>query len=184
MGGGVKNLVGAASVKASDFTSAYQTPFGQKLSQIFDPIVAAKNAGTLTFDQANQALTDFNQQWTAFDAAAQQWKSKGGDYEQVVDQAYDPNQAFMKTVDNVRTSLTDWTTSLKPADSTDPNQPTAPPTLQQMLAALGLTPAGAGDQAADLAAKHAQQGTKTILTGGQGVNVDPMNRSRKTLLGY
>ncbi len=170
--------------KASDFVNTFQNPFGKTLSGIIDPIDQANGKGTLTYDQANAALTDFNQQWAGFDAASNQWKLQGGDYSTVVDQAYDPNGKFMQTVTGVRSTLQGYVDKLKPAGAPAANAPPAAPTLQTILSGLGLTPQSAADQAADQQRKRALSGGRasTILTGASGLPAAA--RPQKTLLGY
>lgn len=182
---GLRSILGAASLKAKDYVSAFQDPFGKTLSDIYDPIKKASDAGTLTFDQANDAFTQFNQQWQAFDEASSQWKQRGGDYAKVVGQAYDPNGKFMKTVNSVKGDLTNWTGALKPTDPAKGNSEAAPPTLQTILTGLGLTPDGAAAGAAGQQKKRSAAATNTLLTGGRGLSeLSSANRQYKTLLGY
>lgn len=181
---GLRTVVGSASLKAEDWVNTFQNPFGQFLSQIFDPINAAQKTGGLKYQDAADALDQFNQQWTAFDAAAQQWRQKGGDYKTVVDQSYDPTKDFMKTVEMVRQSLTGWAQSLKPED-TGTSGPSAPPTAQTILG--GLSPQTVADAAALRQRRAAQVGgrSSTILTGNSGLSeLSANNRKYTTLLGY
>lgn len=178
---------GAGHQKATDFVNTYQDPFGKDLSSIYDPIQKAQAAGTLTYQQANDALTSFNQQWQAFDAAAQQWKAQGGEFKTVVDQAYDPNGDFMKTVNMVKTNLTDWTNTLQAADpsaATDNTTPSTPPDLQTILAGLGITPADAARQAVVQQSKQAMAApgySATLLGGSKGT---PTTKTKTLLAGY
>jgi hypothetical protein len=179
--------VGAGHLKANSFVQSFQNPFGDFLKQTIDPINAASKAGTLTYQQAKDALDAFNQQWTSFDTGAQQFKAMGGDYAKVVNQAYDPNKAFMQTVNGVRKTLTDYADQLKPADTGKPDDnvkdATTPPDPTK--------PAGTGGQTAQDAARTAaaQQKKKalaapgfisTILGGSQG----SATTQKPTLLGY
>lgn len=164
--------IGTGHTDANDFVQTLQNPFGKTMSGIFDPIAAEQTAGTLTYDQATAALDSFNEQWAAFDAGAQQYKAQGGEFATVVDQAYNPNQAFMQTVNNVRTSLTNWQAALKPAStSSSTNKPTRPPTATSILKPLGLTPAGAAQGAVAQQAKDAARapGFSSTLLGGAGM---------------
>lgn len=179
------SILGQAHLKASDWVNAFQNPFGKTLSKIFDPLKKASDSGTLTYDQANAGLEEFNQQWTAYQSAAQQWTDKGGDFAKVIKQNYDPGGDFMKTLNMVKTSLTDWTGSLQPADTTGDNGTGAPPSLQTLLTSLGLTSEGAASGAAAQVQKKAQSATKTLLTGGKGLpELTAANRKTTTLLGY
>jgi hypothetical protein len=182
---GVRTILGSASLKANDWVQAFQNPFGQELSKLYDPLKSASNAGTLNYQQAQDALTEFNQQWTAFDASAQQWKAKGGDYAKVVSQSYDPNGKFMQTVNMVKDALTDWTGSLPNPNGGKPTGPDTPPSLQTILGQLGLSPDDAAQKAASNVQRKAQSETQTILTGSHGLSeVSSANRKTRTLLGY
>jgi hypothetical protein len=178
------SLLAPAHKKASAFTSTFQTPFGDFMSQLIAPIWKANADKSLTYDQAKSALDSFNQQWTAFDLGAQQFKSMGGDYAKVVGQAYDPQGDFMKTVNMVRQSLTDINTALKPADTTDPNKDaTTPPDPNN--------PPGTGGQSATATARTAAANQKRRNAGGVGFlstilggSMNTTTTQRKTLLGY
>lgn len=183
---GVRSIVDAASLKANQWVQAFQNPFGQELSTIYDPIEQAQQAGTLTLQQVQDALTTFNTQWSGFQQAAKQYQAQGGDWNRVINQSLDPTGDFMKTVNMVKTNLTDWQTSLQASDpnsSSNANNPTAPPTMQTILQQLGLTPADAERNAAVTQEKHAMAApgfTGTIL-GGASLKV---NTQRPTLLGF
>lgn len=177
-------LLGKASAKANDWTGAFQTPFGQTLSSIYDPIQQAQAAGTLTYDQANTALTQFNEQWTAYQDAANQWKAQGGDYATVINQNFDANGAFMKTVNMVQQNLTNWTQGLQSSSTTANPTPTSAPTLDTILTGLGMSTNQAAADAAANTQRKAQAETRTILTGGMGLQLSPANLKKKTVLGY
>src|SRR5881409_2068179 len=180
-------LIAPAHKKASAFVDTFQNPFGSFLSTLIDPIWKAYGDKTLTYDQAKEALDQFNQQWTAFDLAAQQFKSFGGDYAKVVKQAYDPAGKFMQTVNMVRQSLTDIQTALKPAE--DPNSDAA--TKKATTPPDPNKPEGTGGKSTDEAARAAavQQKKRNMAAPGflstilGGTPMTPATQ-RKTLLGY
>lgn len=197
-----------AHAKANDWVSGFQDPFGKTLSSINDPIVAAAQAGTLTYQQANDALTQFNEQWSSLNAAAEQFQAKGGDYATAVQQAYgnvkvgtdpfaDPNAGpsgseFLDTVRQVQSFLTNQVASLKPADgSSSADTATPAPTLLTTTQQTdgGQTPAQAAAAAAERTKDQSVGGgrSSTILTGPQGLTMlTGLQRQAqsKTLLGY
>lgn len=180
---GLRTVVGSASLKANDWVDAFQDPFGKTLSGIYDPLLKASQSGSLTYQQANDALTQFNEQWNAYNSAVQQWRAKGGDYKTVVDQSLDPNGDFMKTVNMVKGALTGWVSSLQPA-ATDAANQVAPPTAQTVLG--GASPNAVAEAAALRARKQAAAGgtASTILTSWLGLKSSSSNLQRSTILGY
>jgi hypothetical protein len=184
--GGVAG-VGAGHLKANNFVQSFQNPFGDFMNQTVKSLDDAGKAGSLTYDQAKAALDEFNQNWTSFDQAANQFKQMGGDFAKVVKQAYDPNGDFMKTVNWVRPWLEGQVDSRKPADNGQPDNnvkdATTPPDPTK--------PAGTGGQTAQDAARTAAANQKkkslaapgfisTILGGSQG----NATTQKPTLLGY
>jgi len=180
----IASILGQAHWKAKAFVDTFQNPFGDYLKSL-DTVFTDAEAGKLTFDQAKAKLDEFNQQWSAFDAAAEQWKGMGGDYAKVVGQAYDPNKTFMKTVADRRAGLERLVGALTPATdpNADPNAAAAtPPDTTSILG--GLNPQGQADAAAMRAKKKALSGpgyAGTILGGASAANT---LGQRKTLLGY
>jgi hypothetical protein len=186
------SILTPAHKKANDFVQTLQNPFGKFLTDLATPIYDAANKGTLTYDQAKAALDQFNQQWTAFDTAAQQFKLQGGDYAKVFDQAYgiDPKTGkptgksdFMNTVTGVRDTLTAYVNSLQPPDASKANQPPPPPDPTK--------PTGTGGQTAQQAAQMAAQNTKKRNMAGTGFmstilggSISNTTTARPTLLGY
>lgn len=184
--GGVAGI-GAGHLKADAYVKTFQNPFGQFLSQTVDPINAASKAGSLTYDQAKAALDSFNQRWTAFDTASQQFSAMGGDYAKVVKQAYDPKKDFMKTVTGVRSTLENYVNQLKPADTgttnaatqdaTTPPDPNKPPGTGGQTAVEAARTAAVNQKRRNMAAP----GFMSTILGGSMNNT---TTQRKTLLGY
>jgi hypothetical protein len=173
-----------AHKQASAFVTSLQNPFGDFLTKLTTPLWAAAANGSLTYDQAKAAQDSFNQQWTAFDTASKTFKSQGGDYAKVVNQAYDPNKAFMQTVNMVRDSLSGYVKNLQPA-SGQPNasDTTTPPDPNHPSGTGGKTAPEAARGAAIAQGKRDAAGTGFLSTILGGSISNTMNQ-RKTLLGY
>jgi hypothetical protein len=171
-----------AHKKADAWTSAFQTPFGKTLSDIVDPLNKAAKAGTLTYQQAKDALDEYTQQWDAFQKSADQFKAMGGDYAKAVNQGFDPNGDFMKTVTGVKKTLTDYVNSLPPP-SGDPSKPSTPPDPNHPSGTGGQSSTQAARNAAVLQSKRnaAAPGFISTILGGAGLD---LKTQRKTLVGY
>src|SRR5439155_20684111 len=130
---------------------------------------AAKMKSTpLTYQEAQEALDQFNQEWTAFDTGSQEYKKMGGGFEKVVNQAYDPNKDFMKTVTAVRTGLEADVARLKGTEAPKDTTESTPPLLD---------PKASQDQAraaSDMARRRAKAGSGYAGTIVGGASASPI----------
>ena len=72
---------------ADAFRTNYQDPFHKDVAGILDPLTAAREAGTLTFDQVSTAEQAFEDRLSKFSFDADAFAVKGGEQGNVVAQA-------------------------------------------------------------------------------------------------
>src|SRR5213592_324374 len=174
--GGVAGI-GSNHKKANDYVKTFQDPFGKRLTEFSDTSDKARAAGTLDYKTAQEALDQFNQEWTAFDTGSQEYKKMGGGFAKVVNQAYDPNKDFMKTVTAVRTGLEADVARLKGTEPAKDTTESTPPLLD---------PKASQDQAraaADMARRRAKAGSGYAGTILGGASAQPALR-RPMVMGY
>ena len=192
--GGVAG-VGSNHKKANDYVNTFQNPFGERLKYFSsvnqrsapeDPNAPRSMiqggpprppSTPLTYKEAQEALDQFNQEWTAFDQGSQEYKKMGGGFEKVVNQAYDPNKDFMKTVMGVRAGLEADVARLKGTEAPKDTTESTPPLLD---------PKASVDQAraaADMARRRAKAGSGYAGTIVGGASASPILR-RPPVMGY
>lgn len=85
----IRKFVGQGRRTANEFVQNVQNPFGANLSQIVDAFDAAKKAGTLTLEQAEQSKSALAELWGSFVSTAHQFAQQGETEAKVVQQAFD-----------------------------------------------------------------------------------------------
>lgn len=170
-------LMGRGRKQANIFTSGVQTPISNRLKDIYTSANTQIQAGTLTYDEAQQALASFDTQAGEFETAAQQFEALGSKQKTVVEQG----RATVKpTYTGWRSDLAQYVEWLKPAATPEPPKPPeAPPTIDNVPAKAQ----GAADQQRKRATS-AYGRSSTILTGGGLAPLLKEQRRTATILGY
>jgi hypothetical protein len=173
-------MIGQAHPWATQWNKNVQDPFAARVKALFDPITEARKAGTLTHQQAKDALEQFNFEVSDLRQAQSEFEALGAGQRQVI-------AGSRKTLDPL---ISQWGADLQAhLDSlgAPPPEPTiAPesaPTPTSILAGEGTTPLRKAMGAAEQQRKRAMGGGRqtTILAG----NVPLGNTGRRrTLLGY
>lgn len=171
-------LFGRGRKQADLFGEIAQKPITGRLSAIVDEAVAARRAGTLTYDQAQAALEAFNTQADEFERAAAQFETLGTRQRIVAGQA---RSTVNPLIDEWRKGLQTHIDALTPTSRTNAEAPT----MGTLLAPLGQTPEGQARKRADQERKRMASGglRSTLMTGPSGLRSAAPGQ-RRTLLGY
>lgn len=93
----IKKFVGQGRKTANEFVQNVQNPFGSNLSNIVDTFDAAKKAGTLTLEQAQESKNALTELWSSFVSTANQFATQGDNEAKVVKQAFDSLSQYFGT---------------------------------------------------------------------------------------
>lgn len=178
-------LFGRGRKQADIFVQGVQNPISDRLKDLYLQANAKAQGGTLTYDEAQQALSAFDEQTGEFETAAKQFETLGSKQKTVVDRA---RNTVNPTYTQWRSELSGWAQAVKPAEPSAPAAPVSeqPPTTSSVIPGGG-TPTKMATAAAFQQRKRAASFTgraSTILTGLGLPGLSGMNQRRTSILGY
>jgi hypothetical protein len=162
--------------KANEWTKGYQTPWGDKATGFMNDIIARRQAGTLTYDEAKNAQQEFNTNVADFWDNAELFKTKGGQQKTVIDQAHtklDPivagwQKTLQESIDQLAPNPTAGVDETKP--------PALPVNVEEQ------TNAAAEEQRKRSLGMKGR--SSTILTGPSGLKNERVDSKRTLLAAY
>jgi hypothetical protein len=163
------------------FVQNVQDPFAKRVQGLFDPITEARKAGTLTYEQASQALAQFNTEVADLTQSQTEFEALGGTQKLVAQQSRD---TLNPLIDQWRADLQAHVASFPTPPEPKPITPEDAPTSISVLANEGVTPLQKAQGAAEQQRKRALGGGRqSTILAGVGVGLGKPERG-KTLLGY
>ncbi len=181
----VASLIGRGRKQADIWTKSAQEPFGRRMSEIIDRANQSRAAGTLTYEQAQQALAQYKSEVGALEAAASQFETLGSKQRTVIEQ-FRKQFAGPGYFADWEKTLTGHVEALKPAETKGPEPPPEEaPAAKDVIPGTTpeeKTPQYQAKKAATQLKKRAQGlGRSSTILGGAGATV---RRQPVTLLGY
>lgn len=182
MGDAGASMLGMAHPKANMFVQSIQNPFQRRVAAIVDPLGKLREAGTLTYAQAQEGQTKLETEIAAFQEQAKQFEGFGKEHAGVVAKA---RETLNPIIESWRAPFAKDLATLTPPEP--PPAPTPPPPENPpgLTSAEMLTQATGAAEQQRKRALAARGRESTILTGPSGLMaISGANTQRKTLLGY
>lgn len=172
----VSSLIGRGRKQANIWTKSVQEPFGERIKSIIDPTNAAAEAGTLTYEQAQSALGQYQSEVSALESAASQFEGLGSKQRTVIER-FRKQFAGPGYLADWQKTLEGHVSALKPAEKAEPEAPPEKAPGPEDVLPKDQTILGQAKKAAIQQKKRATGafGRSSTILGGAG---------RRDVLGY